>query len=172
MPMSRRSFTIEQIVSELADNPQRIAELVAGLKPAHLHAPQRPGEWSVNEVLAHLRACADVWGGCIDRILREERPTIRAIDPRTWVTGTDYPKQRFKVSFQAYTAQRAELLARLRRLKRDQWSRSARVVGAGKELERTVKFYAQWLARHEGTHVKHIRRMAAAMHAPDNDPLG
>jgi hypothetical protein len=26
-------------------------------------------EWSAVEVLAHLRACGDVWGGCIARIL-------------------------------------------------------------------------------------------------------
>ncbi len=88
---------------------------------------------------------------------------MRAVDPRTWVKGTNYPKQGFRASFEDYTAQRAELLARLRRLKLNQWTRTARVVGAGKELERTVKFYAQWLAHHESTHVKQIRRIVSAM---------
>jgi hypothetical protein len=33
------------------------------------------------------------------------------------------------------------------------------VTGAGKPLERTVLFYAQWLARHERPHVKQIERI-------------
>ncbi|HRC77085.1 MAG TPA: hypothetical protein PLO33_15500, partial [Kouleothrix sp.] len=32
--------------------------------------------------------------------------------------------------------------------------------GAGRPLERTVLFYAQWLASHERTHLKQIGRVA------------
>jgi len=39
------------------------------------------------------------------------------------------------------------------------WSRAATVTGAGKVLERTVLFYAQWLARHERQHVKQVERI-------------
>jgi hypothetical protein len=34
----------------------------------------------------------------------------------------------------------------------------ATVTGAGRTLERTVLFYAQWLASHERPHVKQIER--------------
>ena len=67
--MPRRSFTIEQILTLLAEAPPRIAALTAGLAPAQLHAAPNPGEWSANEVLAHLRACADMWGNCIATII-------------------------------------------------------------------------------------------------------
>jgi hypothetical protein len=58
--MPRRSFTIEQVLTALAETPPRIAALTAGLAPAQLHAAPSPGEWSSNEVLAHLRACTDL----------------------------------------------------------------------------------------------------------------
>jgi hypothetical protein len=37
------------------------------------------------------------------------------------------------------------------------------VTGAGKVLERTVLFYARWLAGHEEPHVKQIERIVNAM---------
>jgi hypothetical protein len=46
----------------------------------------------------------------------------------------------------------------------DAWERSARVSGAGKVLERTVLFYAQWLAGHERQHVKQVERIVNTMH--------
>ena len=49
-------------------------------------------------------------------------------------------------------------------LPREGWSRAATVTGAGKVLERTVLFYAQWLARHERTHVKQVARIVNTMH--------
>jgi hypothetical protein len=59
----------------------------------------------------------------------------------------------------AFAAQRAGLLAVLEPLPREGWSRAATVTGAGKALQRTVLFYAQWLARHERPHVKQIERI-------------
>ena len=51
-----RSFTLEQILTTLAETPPRIAEFTVGLTEAQLHAAPGSGEWSANEVLAHLRA--------------------------------------------------------------------------------------------------------------------
>jgi hypothetical protein len=154
--------TPEQVVTVLADTPRRIEAATAGLNVARLHHRLSPDEWSANDVLAHLRACADVWGDCIVRILQEDTPTIRAVDPRTWMDKTDYPRVRFPVALAAFSAQRQELLAVLGGLSEDAWSRNAVVTGAGKALERTVLSYARWLARHERPHVKQIERAIAA----------
>lgn len=100
-----------------------------------------------------------MWGSCIAAMLAQDKPTLRAIDPRTWMKQTDYPELDFRRSFRSFTKQRADLLAVLEPLPRKGWSRSATVTGAGALLERTVLFYAQWLARHERTHVKQIERI-------------
>lgn len=162
--MASKSLTSEQVLNLLDETPQRIAELTDGLTPAQLRTIPGDGEeWSANDVLAHLRSCADVWGGCMEAILAEDHPTIRAINPTTWIKSTDYPELEFRPSFDAFLAQRADLLATLEPLLDDAWSRGATVTGAGRPLERTVLSYGQWLASHERTHVRQIRNIVNAV---------
>jgi len=143
----------------LAATPARLADLTKGLTPAQLLAPPEPGEWSARDVLAHLRACADMWGKYIVKILNEYRPTFKAVNPTTWIKSTDYREQEFQPSLQAFTAQRAGLLAVLEPLVPEDWSRTATVTGAGKPRERTVYTYAQWLANHERSHIRQVERI-------------
>lgn len=157
------SLTIEQVLTLLAETPERIAAVTAGLTPAELRTAPSREEWSANDVLAHLRACADMWGGCMAAMLAEDRPTLRAINPRTWIKKTDYLDLEFRPSFRSFARQRAELLAVLEPLPRKGWSRSATVTGAGAVLERTVLSYGQWLARHERPHVKQVERIRGAL---------
>ena len=157
MPSS--SLTIEQVLTLLVGTPPRLEAITAGLTAAQLHTAPNEDEWSANDVLAHLRACADVWGGCIAAMIAEDMPTLRAVNPRTWIKQTDYRDQEFLPSLRAFAVQRAELLTVLEPLPPEGWSRAATVTGAGKALERTVLFYARWLAGHERPHVKQIARI-------------
>jgi len=159
--LSSTFVTIEQILPALAAAPARIAEVTAGMTPAQLQAAPNPGEWSTSDVLAHLRACADVWGDCISAIIAQDRPTLRAVNPRTWIKSTDYPTQDFRSSLRAFTRQRSRLVAQLTPLALEDWSRRATVTGAGKALERTVLSYAQGMASHERPHLKQIKRIAS-----------
>jgi hypothetical protein len=151
--------SVDQILAQLAEQPKAIAKLTAGLPRARLHKRPRGGEWSLNDELAHLRSCSDMWGGYIATILAEDQPTIRAMNPTTWIKSTDYPDLEFVASFRAFRRQRAKLLALLRPLPKASWSRSATVTGAGRPRERTMGEYAQWLANHERSHLKHIERV-------------
>lgn len=160
--MASRSLANAELLTMLAAAPPRLAALTTGLAPAQLQHASAPGEWSPVEVLAHLRACADVWGDCIAAILSQEHPTLRAINPRTWIGQTDYPELAFHASLQAFADQRVALLATLDRLAPDDWARSATITGAGRPLERTVRFYAEWLANHERPHLKQIERIVSA----------
>jgi len=161
--MAEKLLVPEQILTLLTAAPAHLAALTAGLTPAQLQTPPAPGEWSATGVLAHMRSCADVWGGCIREIISQDRPTLRAINPRSWIKRTNYREQDFATSLQAFTGQRAELLADLAPLPPDGWARSATVTGAGSPLQRTVLFYAQWLARHERPHVKQIGQIAQTL---------
>ena len=157
--MSSGSFTVEQALTLLAETPPRLATLTEGLTPALLRIAPSPDTWSANDVLAHLRSCADVWGKYMRRILAEDRPTIRAVNPRVWIKRTDYPELEFAPSLRAFTAQRAELLAMLKPLTPDDWLRAATVTGAGSPLQKTVLDYAERMTRHERPHVKQIARI-------------
>ena len=161
--MSKNPLSIEQVLGLLTTNLQQITEFTADLTSTQLHTSLKPGEWSANDILAHLRSCADMWGSAIETIINEDKPIIKAINPRTWIDNTGYPQQKFQKSFRAFAKQRTDLLIILEALPKKSWLRSATVTGAGKPLERTVFFYAHWLAIHERTHVKQIGRIANTM---------
>lgn len=161
---------IEQILTMLEATPQRLADLTAGIPAAQLLTPPAPGEWSARDVLAHLRACSDMWGQAIGVILSEDRPTFKAVNPTTWIKQTDYLEQSFRPSLHAFTVQRADLLAVLKPLAPAAWSRAATVTGAGKSRERTVYTYAQWLANHEHSHLKQIERIVKSLVTSSDGP--
>jgi DinB superfamily len=156
--VARQLMTLEQILSILRETPDRLGVLTAGLTEAKLHAAAEPGEWSVTEIAAHLRSCADVWGKAIETIAATDHPTIRAVSPATWIKSTDYRELTFAASLQAFRRQREQLLALLGQLPEQDWSRSATVLGGGKPLELTVHSYANRLARHERTHWRQVAK--------------
>ncbi len=161
--MSSDSLTIGQVLTILAQTPTRIAALTNDLAPAQLRTAPNPDEWSANDVLAHLRACADVWGNCIAAIIAEDRPTWRAVSPLTWIKKTDYRELEFPPSFRSFATQRAALLAVLEPLPPAGWSRAAIVTMVGKVIDRTVLDYAERMALHERIHVRQIERIVNPM---------
>ena len=161
--MPRRVMTVEQVLTVLRETAGRLAALMGAATPAQLRAVPQPGEWSATEVLAHLRACADMWGRAIEAIVAHDHPTVKAVNPTTWIESTDYSELAFRSSLKAFTRQRARLLAVLESLSPDGWSRSATVIGGGKPIERTVHDFANRLARHERTHWKQVEKTVNAV---------
>jgi hypothetical protein len=153
-------LTIEQVLSALEEQPKTIAKVMRDLPPRRLHSPPANGEWSLNDVLAHLRSCSDMWGKYIALIVEEDHPTFRAVNPRTWIESTNYPELDFTTSFEQFKKQRRKLVQFLGRLRKDEWSRSATVTGGGTPRERTVLEYARRLANHERTHLRQIERLS------------
>jgi hypothetical protein len=157
--MTSNYLPIEKILTILKETPPRLAKMTAGLTSDKLHTAPSAGEWSANEVLAHLRACDDVWGGYyIMTILAQDKPTIKARNPRTWIKSTDYLEQDFQSLLRAFARQRKKLLAVLEPLPPKDWTRTNTLIGAGKPLQQTLISHADGLARHERAHLKQIER--------------
>lgn len=155
-----RQLTIEEIMAILPETPPRIAAMTERLTPAQLHAAPEPGSWSVNDVLAHLRACHDVLGGNVLRILAENHPTWKGMNPRAWLKRTDYPTWEFEPAFGVFSRQRAELLAAVEPLSPEDWDRTARVTGMlGETYEYSARYYGSWMASHERAHLKNLPRI-------------
>ncbi|MGH7639596.1 MAG: DinB family protein [Candidatus Dormibacteria bacterium] len=155
--MPRQLLTTADILTILGATTERIRQWVGGAAEAELHGHPAPGEWSATEILAHLRSCSDVWGGVIECILDQDHPTIRAVNPVTWIERTDYRELKFHASLQAFSEQRTRHVRRIGSLSPRSWSRSATVLGGGKPLELTAHAYGARWARHERVHWKQIQ---------------
>jgi uncharacterized damage-inducible protein DinB len=153
-----RSSQVEELLARLRDGPDRITAATKNVAAERLHAAPARDEWSANEVLAHLRACQDVWGSAVVTIIEADHPTIRGVNPRHFIKGTDYAEQDFQRAFRAFKTQRKRLLKVLESLSVEGWAREATITGAGRPLVRTVRDYVERLVRHERPHLKQIER--------------
>jgi hypothetical protein len=150
-------------IERLKTTPRRIASATRRLNDSELNWKPAAGSWSVNEVLAHLRCCADVWGESIEKILKQDNPTFRYVSPRGWLRKTNYLESEFKASFLAFKAQRKDLVKTLQALPEEDWLRRANVKAHTRVREETVLSYAQRLANHEAGHCEQIDRVLSAL---------
>jgi len=156
----------ESVLGLLAATPRRIASLSRGVDLSKLHFRPHPDSWSANDILAHLRACADVWGKSIVEMITRDHPKLRYISPRSWIRKTDYLELEFRESLKAFTDQRRELLRALKGLAIRDWSRSATFTATTKGREQTVFSYACRIAEHENKHCDQIEAVLKLASAP------
>ncbi len=157
--MTSRDFTVEQIMEVLTTTVSRLEALTQGVPQKRLYTVTEYG-WSANDQLAHLRACHDVLGGNMLRIVREDHPAWKGMSPRTWQKQTDYFEWKFPPAFEAFRGQRAELLEVLEGLPPEAWERTATVsVPPNKVYEYSTRYYGDWMARHEQAHLGHMARI-------------
>jgi len=108
--------------------------------------------WSVKDILAHVRSCADLWTHSIYAMLAENEPVFSDINERKWMNVTRYTELPLILSLQAYSLQRENLLRVLKELPFGSWERSAIIF----ERKHTVFTQMRRMAKHEQEHVKEI----------------
>jgi hypothetical protein len=143
---------VQKYLSIISETPERIGLLVKGLEEARLHHRADAKSWSVNEILAHLRSCADLWTHSIYAMLAEKEPSFSDINERKWAKVTRYAELPFNQSSQAYSLQRESLVRVLKDLPFDSWERSAMIF----ERRHTVFTQTRRMAKHETEHLEQM----------------
>lgn len=160
MPKSTAGIESEthRTLMALSDTPKQIARIARGSNDRQLHRKPASDAWSARDILAHLRACAEVWGRSIDRMITEDHPTIRYVSPRGWIKRTDYLEQGFRDSLREFSRARAGLVETLSALDAVGWSRRAAFTGTTLGRNATVLSYAKRIVDHELGHLDQLRR--------------
>jgi uncharacterized damage-inducible protein DinB len=146
--MKITTVAIENVLQLLSETPQRIAAATGALNDDQLHLQADKKSWSANDILAHLHACADVWGETIAAMLQDDEPALNHVSPRTYLKKTDYLERPFHDLFMSFVDQRRKLLLALHDLEFSDWSRGAMI----KDRRHTIFSQARRLALHEVTH--------------------
>jgi hypothetical protein len=146
---------IEKYLDLLAGTLDHIDLITRDASEEQLHYKASKQDWSVRDILAHLRACSDVWGNSIEVMLADENPVLPDVHPRHWLKQTNYLDLRFRESFQTLASQRVKMLSVLRQLLFEDWGRSG-VIGGRKH---TVFSQARRMAKHEAEHITQISGM-------------
>jgi hypothetical protein len=143
---------IENYLRIISETPQQIAQAAKGLEEARLQFKPDGKSWSANDILAHLRSCADLWTHSIYAMLAENEPVFSDINERKWAKVTRYDETPFVESLQGFSLQRENLLRVLKALPLVSWDRSAIIF----ERKHTVFTQTRRMARHEQEHVEQI----------------
>lgn len=146
---------IENYLGIISETPRKIARATGGLDNARLQFKADSKTWSVNDILAHLRSCADLWTHSIYAMLAATEPVFSDVDERKWAKVTRYAELPFHESFQAYSLQRENLVRVLHALPLESWERSAILF----ERKHTVFMQTRRLAKHEPEHVEQIENL-------------
>jgi hypothetical protein len=154
--MAATQDEIAKVLSQLEEDQIRIVEMTKDATSARLTARPDAESWSANDILAHLRACSDVWGKSIRAMITQDHPTLRYVSPRTYIRKTKYLEQEFHPSLEAFVKQREELLVLLKSLPPEGWARGATFTGTTRGRNQTVFSYAQRIVDHEMPHVDEI----------------
>lgn len=161
MPKKASEAQITLHLQTLREMPGKIAALTAGMSEARLRTPPEPNEWSLVEILAHLRSGADVWSYSIYAMLTLESPQLAHIHPREWAKLQRYEMLSFAENLQTFTLARANLLRVLERLAVAEWERTATFTG---KVNTTSIFGETYrMAMHEADHWQQFVKTAAAV---------
>lgn len=144
---------IAHVLDLAAATPQRLAAATAELDAAALTQPLTHGEWSVLEVLNHLRACDEVWMHSVMAMLAHQSPSLKEIHPRQWIKQDNpYTRLSYASSLHQFTLRREALLIVLRGLSSADWERGAHIDGK----VHTVYSHLRRMALHEERHCNDI----------------
>ena len=141
----------------LRATPEAVRKAVAGLPAAVVSRPERPGKWSMGQVVQHL-ADAELVGAFRYRmILAHDRPAIAGYDQDRWAERLRYAESDLEGALTQFTALRAANLRLLGRTTPDERQRVGVHEERGEEsVDHTMRMYAG----HDLVHLRQLARIA------------
>ena len=147
----------------LAETPAALRQAVAGLSPEQDGTPERPGKWSVRQVVQHLADSEVVGAFRFRMVLAHDSPELPGYDQDLWAQRLGYQDADIATSLQDFTMLRQLNLRLLRRATPEDMQRVMHHAERGDEpLSKMIQLYAA----HDLVHLKQIVRIRQAIGAP------
>jgi len=146
----------------LDEMPGALSRAVSGLSPSQQGTVEKPGKWSVRQVVAHLADSELVGGFRFRMTLAQDRPTLPGYDQDLWAERLRYQESDIDRALGDFAAFRAGNLRLFRRATPEELDRSMRHAERGEErLSHLIRLYAG----HDIVHLRQIARIRRAIGA-------
>jgi hypothetical protein len=113
------------VIEALERAPDIIVPLVLEVPPAILRRRPGPARWSAHEHACHLAGQHPLFFERLDRMLAEDRPRIVPQVPSPEEEAGALFRVDLGAALEQYVSERRRLIERLRRLRPEEWSRTA-----------------------------------------------
>ena len=137
-----------------------LAQRLPGLDDATLRRPEKPGKWSVIEVIQHLADSDLVFSYRLKMMLTENQPPVQGYDQDRWAGELRYREAPLQLALDQLRGIRAANLHVLKRLSSSQLERVGLHSERGPE---SVGFLLQLMGAHDLVHRRQIDRIISAI---------
>jgi hypothetical protein len=140
----------------LDETPTVLSRAIEGLSAVQLRQPERPGKWSITQILQHLADSEIASGWRIRQILAHDRPTLTGYDQDLWAERLRYDQADPNLALEQFGVLRRANLRLLVRASPAELKRVGVHVERGEEsLEHLCRLYAG----HDLLHLRQIERV-------------
>jgi DinB superfamily len=147
-------------ITVLRETPSALPRVIEALSPGQLRQAERPGKWSIGQILHHLADSELVWAWRMRLIIAHERPPLTGYDQDLWADRLQYDQGDPREALAVF----AVLRQANRRLVERATPADLRRVGVHAErgdesLEHQVRLYAG----HDLLHLRQIDRVRSSL---------
>jgi hypothetical protein len=144
----------ESIIHTLRATPAALASHTADLSLTHWKKHPVEGEWSLTEIVCHLRDVDhEVNLPRLEKVIQESNPFLAGMDTDPWAAKRQYEQQDGKSALYDFTQYRMEILELIEHLSPADWDRPARHAIFGPTQMREL---ISILAGHDRLHLRQI----------------
>lgn len=164
-PIGKFSFAGElsssdraRMIDQIAEAPTKLRAAVAGLSPAQLDTPYRPGGWTVRQLVHHVpESHMNAYIRC-KLAMTEAEPLIKPYREDLWAELPDVRATPIEVSLSLLDSLHRRWVIVLSGIESSAWKRSFRHPELGvMTLEKNLALYA-WHGRHHVAHITSLRQ--------------
>jgi len=141
-------------IEVLRTTPSELRAAIDGLTMESINTAERPGKWSIRDVVQHLADSELVGGYRFRMILAHDRPALSGYDQDLWATRLRYTEADVRIALEDFARLRQ---ANLRLLEHASPTERERV---GIHAERGEESIAQLIPTYAGHDIVHLRQIA------------
>lgn len=147
-------------IEVLRETPDALRSLIRGMSELQLSRPEKPGKWSVREVIQHLADSELVGSFRFRMALAQDRPPVPGYDQDAWAANLRYQESSVEDALGDFGRLRA---ANLRLFTRATPAELQRVVIHAERGEESLARLMQLYAAHDLVHRNQIVRIRGAV---------
>ena len=144
----------------LQETPAALTRAIDGLSARAVRQPERPGKWSIVQILQHLADAEVVWAWRMRLILAQDRPPLTGYDQDLWAERLHYEEADPSDALGLFAVLRR---ANLRLFARASPAELQRVGLHGERGEESVERLSRLYAGHDLLHLNQIKRVRSAV---------
>lgn len=143
-------------IAVLRATPAALPRAIEGLSAQQLRRPEKPGKWSIGQVLQHLADSEIVWAWRLRLILAQERPELTGFDQDLWAERLHYEQSDPSEALDVFGVLRR---ANLRLVDRTSPADLTRVGIHRERGEESLEHLRRLYAGHDLLHLQQIERV-------------